>query len=85
MTPGEAALMKASVGADSFTAAVRLRTSASTGPMSLTWISPTQRGRLYFAVAPVSASFFSRLGNSIRSRPGSRGVSPSKPEMRSLM
>ncbi len=77
--------MKASVGFDSAIADLRLAMSVRAGSRFFTLISPTQRGRLYFAVAPVLASFFSRLGNSIKSRPGSRGVSPAKPVMRSLI
>ena len=53
MTPGEAALRKAAVGADSAAAVLRLRMSVSIGALSRTLISATHRGRRYLAVAPL--------------------------------
>ncbi len=47
--------------------------------------APTQRGRRYLAVEPRSASLVRRPGNSTRSWPGSRGVSPANPEKRLAM
>jgi len=73
----------AEVGEAAAAAAFRFSRSAASGRVSLTLTGPMQRGLRYFAVAPLSASFLSRPGNSTRSCPGSRGVSPSNPESRS--
>jgi hypothetical protein len=85
MTPGEAALRNASVGVLAAVAAFMFCTSVCAGSRLRTRISPTQRGRWYLAVAPLSARRFRMRGNSTRSWPGSRGVSPANPVMRSLM
>jgi hypothetical protein len=85
MTPGEAAFMKHSSGFARAAASRRLRRSVSSGFASLMPISPVQHGRVYCAVAPLSASFFSRFGKSTRSCPGWRGESPENPLRRSFI
>ena len=77
--------MKASAGFAASTALRKFARSSLSGPASLSEISPMQRGRRYFAVAPLAASFAMKRGNSTRSWPGSRGVSPPKPAKRSAM
>ena len=75
--------MNASAPFAPLTAERRFSTSTRSGSRFLTAIGPTQRGRRYLAVAPLSASFLSSRGKSSRSWPGSRGVSPSNPLRRS--
>ena len=79
MTPGEAAVMKASVGAAPSTAARRLATSFSTAVRSFQSMGPLQAGRMIAARRSARAA---ASGKSAQSARFAAPLWPSKPVRR---